>query len=66
MSTNLVTSITDSSKVQAVGVETVSHRLEQVRSITQRNAQTAKKTDDATRQLQNAIELLSQLTKEMG
>ncbi|MCL2349356.1 MAG: methyl-accepting chemotaxis protein [Planctomycetaceae bacterium] len=65
MSTNLVASITDSSKSQAVGVETVSHRLEHVRNITQRNAQTAKKTDDATRQLQNAIELLNQLTRDM-
>ena len=64
-STHLVTAITDSSKAQAAGVETVSRRLEQIRNITQRNAQTAKQTDEATRQLQNAIELLSQLTKEM-
>ena len=65
MSTDLVATITESSKTQAAGVETVCRRLEQVRNITQRNAQAAKKTDDATRQLQDAIELLSQLTKEM-
>jgi methyl-accepting chemotaxis protein len=60
-----VSAITESSKAQATGVETISRRLEQVRNITQRNAQTATKTDDATRQLQSAIELLSQLVKEM-
>jgi len=64
-STNLVSFITDSSKAQATGVETISRRLEQVRNITQRNAHTAKKTDDSTRKLQNAIEVLSHLVKAM-
>jgi len=65
-STELVASITQSSKEQALGVENVNSRIEQVNQVTQQNATTAQATDTATTQLKSSISKLAELMNELS
>ena len=64
-STELVATIAQASKEQALGVENVNHRIEQVNQVTQQNAATAQQTDDATAQLQSSVSKLAELMRAM-
>jgi PAS domain S-box-containing protein len=65
-STELVALIAQASKEQALGVDNVNHRIEQVNQVTQQNAATAEETDTATTQLKDNVSKLAELMSGMS